>query len=167
MPLERSPFARIADAIENDWRVVGRLEQIEPEGDWWTIWLYLAGRGAGKTRAGAETVREWIETGRCRRVAHVAPTQGDARDVMVEGESGLLAVCSTTQRPVYEPSKRRVVWPNGSIAALYSAEEADRLRGPQFHAVWADESSPRGSTRRRSGTWRCSGCASASGRGRS
>ena len=86
MPFEgRSPFAAIADALEADWRAIARPEQLPPPGDW-TIWLYLGGRGAGKTRAGAEAVREWIETGICRRVALIAPTQGDARDVMVEGE---------------------------------------------------------------------------------
>jgi predicted phage terminase large subunit-like protein len=136
---ERSPFARIADALENDWRAVGRPEQIEPDGDWWTTWIYLAGRGAGKTRAGAETIRDWVESGRCRRLGLIAPTQGDARDVMLEGESGLLSVCSRTERPIYQPSRRRVEWPNGAIATLYSAEESERLRGPQHDALWCDE----------------------------
>jgi predicted phage terminase large subunit-like protein len=139
MPPERSPFARIADALENDWRAVGRPEQIEPDGDWWTTWIYLAGRGAGKTRAGAETIRDWVESGRCRRLGLIAPTQGDARDVMLEGESGLLSVCSRTERPIYQPSRRRVEWPNGAIATLYSAEESERLRGPQHDALWCDE----------------------------
>jgi predicted phage terminase large subunit-like protein len=136
---ERSPFARIADALENDWRAVGRPEQIEPDGDWWTTWIYIAGRGAGKTRAGAETIRDWVESGRCRRLGLIAPTQGDARDVMLEGESGLLSVCSRTERPIYQPSRRRVEWPNGAIATLYSAEESERLRGPQHDALWCDE----------------------------
>ena len=139
MPFEgRSPFAAIADALEADWRAIARPEQLPPPGDW-TIWLYLGGRGAGKTRAGAEAVREWIETGICRRVALIAPTQGDARDVMVEGESGILAISPDSTRPIFEPSKRRVTWPNGAIATLYSAEEADRLRGPQHDGLWADE----------------------------
>ena len=136
---ERSPFAHIADALENDWRAVGRPEQIEPDGDWWTTWIYLAGRGAGKTRAGAETIRDWVESGRCRRLGLIAPTQGDARDVMLEGESGLLSVCSRTERPIYQPSRRHVEWPNGAIATLYSAEESERLRGPQHDALWCDE----------------------------
>ena len=101
MPHERSPWQRVADAIENDWRAIGRPEQIEPEGDWWTVWLYLAGRGSGKTRAGSETIKQWIETGRCGRVGLIGPTAADCRDVMLEGESGLLAVCSRTERPIY------------------------------------------------------------------
>ena len=137
----RSPFAAIADVLENDWRILGRPEQIEPEGAWWTIWAYVAGRGAGKTRAGAETVREWVESGRCGRVGLIAPTQADARDVLLEGESGLLNVCgkSAWSRPVYQPSRRRVEWPNGAIATLYSAEEPERLRGPQHDGLWCDE----------------------------
>ena len=138
--LPDSPFARIADALESDWRgAVGRPEQIEPEGNSWTVWVYCAGRGSGKTRAGAETIREWVESGRCKRIGLIAPTQGDARDVMVEGESGLLAVCSRTERPIYQPSRRRVEFPNGAIATLYSAEESERLRGPQHDALWCDE----------------------------
>jgi phage terminase large subunit-like protein len=124
-----SIFATIADALEADWRSIARPEQLPPPGEW-TVWLYLAGTGAVKTRAGAEAVREWIETGQCKRVALIAPTAADARDVMVEGESGLLSIAPNSNRPVFEPSKRRVTWPNGAIATLYSAEEADRLRGP-------------------------------------
>jgi len=139
MSLDRSPFASIADALENDWQARARSEQRLPSGDWWTVWLYLAGRGAGKTRAGAEAVREWIEGGRCGRVALIAPTQGDARDVLVEGESGLLAIAPNSNRPSYEPSKRRLTWPNGAIATMYSAEESERLRGPQHDGLWADE----------------------------
>jgi predicted phage terminase large subunit-like protein len=137
----RSPFGAIADVLENDWRILGRPEQIEPEGAWWTIWAYVAGRGAGKTRAGAETVREWVESGRCGRVGLIAPTQADARDVLLEGESGLLNVCgkSAWSRPGYQPSRRRVEWPNGAIATLYSAEEPERLRGPQHDGLWCDE----------------------------
>jgi phage terminase large subunit-like protein len=130
-------FAAIAESIEGDWHTAARCEQLPPPGNW-TVWLYLGGRGAGKTRAGAEAVREWIETGKCGRVALIAPTQGDARDVMVEGESGLLSVCSR-ERPVYQPSRRRIEWPNGALATLYSAEEADRLRGPQHDGLWGDE----------------------------
>ena len=101
------------DALESDWRSIARPEQLPPEGDW-SIWIYLAGRGAGKTRSGAEAVRDWIESG-CGRVALIAPTQGDARDVMAEGESGLLAIAPDSNRPSYEPSKRRLTWPNGAM----------------------------------------------------
>jgi phage terminase large subunit-like protein len=139
MLLDHSIFRRLAEALESDWRALARSEQVLPSGDWWTIWLYLAGRGAGKTRSGAEGVREWIDGGQCGRVALIAPTQADARDVMVEGESGLLAICPNSNRPMYEPSKRRLTWPNGAMATLYSAEEADRLRGPQHDGLWADE----------------------------
>jgi predicted phage terminase large subunit-like protein len=138
MPHNPSPFARIADALESDWRAIARPEQLPPDGDW-SIWLYLAGRGAGKTRSGAEAVRDWIESGRCGRVALIAPTQGDARDVMAEGESGLLAIAPNSNRPSYEPSKRRLTWPNGAMATIYSAEEGERLRGPQHDGLWADE----------------------------
>ena len=111
------------------------------------MWLFLAGRGAGKTRAGAEWVRAQIKAGR-RRVALIAPTAADARDVMVEGDSGVLSVCWKGDRtaagaemgmPLYEPSKRRLTWENGAIATLFSAEEPERLRGPQHDALWADE----------------------------
>ena len=80
-----------------------------------------------------------VETGKCGRIALIAPTQGDARDVMVEGESGLLSICPNSSRPNYEPSRRRIEWPNGAMATLYSAEEADRLRGPQHDGLWGDE----------------------------
>lgn len=134
------------DGLLWDWRFWARAEQIAPEGEWST-WAFLAGRGAGKTRSGAEWVREQIKAG-CGRIALVAPTAGDARDVMVEGESGLLAVCwekdkdhrgAEIGRPDYEPSKRRVTWANGAQAALFSAEEPERLRGPQHDASWCDE----------------------------
>ncbi len=99
--------------------------------------MLLAGRGFGKTRTGAEYVREMKET--CGRIALIAPTAGDARDVMVEGESGLLAISPPWDRPVYEPSKRRLTWNNGAQATTYSADEPDRLRGPQHDGGWADE----------------------------
>jgi phage terminase large subunit-like protein len=108
------------------------------------IWMLLAGRGFGKSRVGAEETRKQIEL--CERVALVGPTAADVRDVMVEGESGLLSVFPPSQRPEYEPSKRRVTFHNGAIATLFSAEEPDRLRGPQHEWAWIDEpaSMPRG-----------------------
>ncbi len=122
------------------WEVVARPEQILPPGDDWLVWLILAGRGFGKTRTGAEAVLEWVRRGACGRLALIAPTAGDARDVMVEGESGLVAVSSADGFPAdYEPSKRRLTWPNGAMATLYSAEEPDRLRGPQHDGAWVDE----------------------------
>ena len=101
-------------------------------------WLVLAGRGFGKTRTGAETVRAWVDTG-YRLIHLVGATAADARDVMVQGESGLLNCFPPKQRPVYEPSKRLVTFANGAIARLFSADEPERLRGPQCEAYWADE----------------------------
>ena len=121
-----------------DWPFWARPNQLPPQGDW-RVWLLLAGRGFGKSRTGAEWVREQVESGRSRRIALVAPTAADVRDVMIEGESGLLAICPPWNMPVYESSKRRLTWPNGAIATTYSAEEPDRLRGPQHDAAWCDE----------------------------
>lgn len=127
-----------ADALIYDWKFWGRPNQFAPEGDW-TYWLALAGRGFGKTRLGAEFVRAEVEAGRAKRVALVAPIASDARDVMVEGESGLLNVCPPNNRPLHEPSKRRLTWPNGAMATTYSADEPERLRGPQHDLAWCDE----------------------------
>ena len=124
--------------LQFDWSFIARKKQLAPLGDWST-WHLRAGRGFGKTRTGAEWVRWKIEHDGCGRGALVAPTAADARDVMVEGTSGLIAVCPPWNRPVYEPSKRRVTWPNGAQVALYSAEEPDRLRGPQHDFAWCDE----------------------------
>ncbi|MEE2567336.1 DNA-packaging protein [Hyphobacterium marinum] len=124
-------------AMLADWTFWGRTEQHPPETDW-SIWLFLGGRGAGKTRAGAEWVSAQVRAG-CRRVALVAPTLGDAREVMVDGPSGLKQVSPWGERPVFEVSRRRLVWPNGAIGYVFSAEDADSLRGPQFDCAWADE----------------------------
>ncbi len=132
--------------LPHNWAFWARPAQLAPKGAWET-WLILAGRGFGKTRSGAEWVREKVKEG-CSRIAIVAATAADARDVMVEGESGIAAVCwehdvthegEGMGRPKYEPSKRRLTWANGAQAILYSAEEPDRLRGPQHDAAWADE----------------------------
>ncbi|MDT8442436.1 MAG: terminase family protein [Desulfuromonadales bacterium] len=127
-----------AAALELDWQWWARPKQIAPAGDW-RIWLMMAGRGGGKTRAGAEWVRDLAETGQAARIALVGATAADVRDVMIEGESGLLAIAPPDLRPDYQPSKRRVVWKTGAIAHAYSADEPNRLRGPQHDAAWADE----------------------------
>jgi phage terminase large subunit-like protein len=114
-----------------------RDEQVPPDGSWST-WLVLAGRGWGKTRTGAEWVHERVRQG-ARYIALVAPTAADARDVMVEGPAGILACARVGDRPLYESSKRRVTWSNGATATLFSAEEPDRLRGPQHDTAWCDE----------------------------
>jgi predicted phage terminase large subunit-like protein len=137
--LERVPLADDdADAVLDDWRIWARPSQLPPQGAW-RVWLLLAGRGFGKTRSGAEWVRAQAESGAAERIALVAPTARDARLVMVEGESGLLAIAPGKRRPVFEPSKRQLTWPNGAVATLFSADEPDRLRGPQFDAAWCDE----------------------------
>lgn len=135
-----------AEELLNDWRFIGRKEQIAPEGDW-QFWLLLAGRGFGKTRTGAEWVREKIKSG-FGIGGLIAPTSADARDVMVEGPAGIMKYSWRHDRdikgnlvgiPLYEPSKRRLTWRNGAKATLFSAEEPDRLRGPQHDFLWADE----------------------------
>lgn len=125
------------DYIACLWELWGRPSQQIPEGDWIT-WLILAGRGFGKTRTGAETIRSWQRMG-FGRFALIGETAADARDVMVEGESGILSIYPKDQRPKYEPSKRRLTWPNGAIATTYSAEDPDQLRGPQQEKFWGDE----------------------------
>ena len=133
-----SIFGNILDQLENDWHSIARPEQLPPDGDWST-WLILAGRGWGKTRTGAEWVRGLAEAGSVARIALVGPTASDCRDTMVEGSSGLLAIAPNSNRPIYEPSKRRLTWPNGVQAAMFSSEEPERLRGPQHGAAWLDE----------------------------
>ncbi len=128
-----------AAALLYDWLGVwARPNQLAPPGDWFA-WLLDAGRGFGKTRTGAEWIRARAESGEFGRFALIGSTAADTRDVMIEGESGLLAVSPSWFRPEYEPSKRRVTWPNGSIATTYSGDEPDQLRGPQHDSAWADE----------------------------
>lgn len=127
-----------AAELNRDWRFWARPGQLEPEGDW-AYWLIQTGRGFGKTRTAAETVRKWVREGRYKLLAFVAATAADVRDTMVEGPAGILSVSADGERPLYESSKRKVTWPNGATALLFSAEEPDRLRGPQFEAAWCDE----------------------------
>lgn len=128
-----------AAAILYSWRLWARDCQLPNQHDNWEAWLFLAGRGAGKTRSAAEWVRGNVESHTASRIALIAPTAADARDVLVEGESGILAVSPPWFRPVYTPSKRLLVWPNGARAMTFSAEEPDRLRGPQHDCGWCDE----------------------------
>lgn len=207
LALLRALGAQGAERLLHDWRFWGRPGQLPPSGDW-RVWLVLAGRGFGKTRAGAEWVRRvarhsgaWkaqepaadplIPSQECQlrhfagflgsaggggpvheeatdeassavgiggarschereeraatgaggpvRIALVAATLAEARAVMVEGESGLLAIAPPDERPVFEPALRRLVWPNGSVAHLYSADAPEQLRGSQHHFAWCDE----------------------------
>lgn len=129
-----------AEGLLYDWEFNARPKQLEGFVDRdWSYWLILAGRGFGKTRTGAEWVRDQVYKCGKRRIGIVAPTSADLRDVIVEGESGILNVHAPHERPLFEPTKRRITWPNGAIATLYSAEEPERLRGPQHDSIWMDE----------------------------
>jgi phage terminase large subunit-like protein len=134
------------EELKYTWEFWAREEQLEPKGNW-DYWVLNAGRGFGKTRTGAEWVRHRIKRGD-GRVACVAPTKGDVRRVMVEGESGLLNVCSKYDksyrgvnlgRPEWYPTNNTLVWENGAKVEFFSAEDPERLRGPQFHSAWCDE----------------------------
>jgi phage terminase large subunit-like protein len=125
-----------ATYLKSDWFFWSRAAQRAPAGDWRT-WLFLGGRGAGKTRAGAEWVSFLGREGLARRIALIAPTFHDVRSVMLEGESGILSL--PQERPVYEPSRRRLIWRSGAIAQCFSGEDPEALRGPQFDAAWCDE----------------------------
>ena len=136
-----TPRERIA--LDTDWAAWARTEQWTDRADW-TTWLLLGGRGSGKTRAGAEYVQALAcgrapNRERAGHIALVAETHGDAREVMVEGESGLLAIARPGERPTWTPSRRRVEWPSGAVAYTFSSEDPDGLRGPQFAAAWCDE----------------------------
>ncbi|MGC1504861.1 MAG: terminase family protein [Sulfitobacter sp.] len=118
--------------------------QLPPEGDWRT-WVVMGGRGAGKTRAGAEWVRSVVEgsrpldQGKCRRIALVGETIEQVREVMVFGGSGILACSPEDRRPEWESGRKRLLWPNGAIATVHTAHDPEGLRGPQFDAAWVDE----------------------------
>lgn len=116
--------------LATHWRLWARRDQLPPAGDW-RLWLVLAGRGFGKTRAGAEWVRALADANPQARIALVGASLGEVRSVMIEGESGVLAICPPDRCPVFEPSLKRLTWPNGAQATLYSALEPESLRGPQ------------------------------------
>ncbi|MBS0251378.1 MAG: DNA-packaging protein, partial [Proteobacteria bacterium] len=152
----------VARDSSNEAAASGRLAERESEAaiKQWRVWLLLGGRGSGKTRAGAEWVRSLARDegtspratagspqgshgaqskNQPARIALVGKTLADVRNVMIEGQSGLLAIHPAHERPEFEPSKRRLTWPNGAVAELFSADEAEALRGPQFTAAWCDE----------------------------
>lgn len=118
--------------------------QLPPEGDWRT-WVILGGRGAGKTRAGSEWVRAQVEgakpldKGRCRRIALIGETYDQAREVMIYGDSGIMNCTPPDRKPKYISTRRTLVWPNGAEAMVFSAQDPEALRGPQFDGAWADE----------------------------
>lgn len=141
-PSDRATFLEnlSADQIKRWLADVGEwlwASQQEPEGDWNT-WLFLGGRGAGKTRAGAYWVAESARRARFRRIALIAPNLHDAREVMIDGPSGIRTIAGG-QRPQYEITRRRLVWPNGAEAHCFSASDPESLRGPEFDAAWGDE----------------------------
>jgi phage terminase large subunit-like protein len=129
------------EMLQWDWSFWGRPEQIPPKDDSWNVFLFLAGRGAGKTRSAAEWIREKAKQNNLGQIrfALVARTAADVRDVIVEGESGIINVTPPSERPLYEPSKRRLTWPNGNMATCFTADEPDSLRGIQAHYAWGDE----------------------------
>lgn len=127
-----------AEALAYHWPSWRRSSQIDPPGNWRYL-LALSGRGWGKTRWGSEWVREKSNSGLFQHVNIIGSTADDARDVMVEGESGILAVCPRDERPEYLPSKRRLDWPNGCRTLIFTADTPERLRGKQHQVLWADE----------------------------
>jgi phage terminase large subunit-like protein len=143
---DQSVRERIARSLNqqerNEWRfhweLQARPSQLPPSGDWQT-WFVLAGRGFGKTRAGAEWVRRIAEENSEARIALVSSSLSEARSVMVEGESGIIACCPPNRKPRFEASLRRLKFPNGAQAQLFSATEPEALRGPQFSHAWCDE----------------------------
>lgn len=124
------------------WAIEGH--QLPPEGDWNT-WVILGGRGAGKTRAGSEWIRSQVEgatpfdPGRRSRVALLAETLDQAREVMIFGASGIIACSPPDRRPEWQATRKRLVWPNGAVAQIFSASDPESLRGPQFDCAWCDE----------------------------
>ncbi|HLM81068.1 MAG TPA: terminase family protein [Terriglobales bacterium] len=139
---------RAITALKWDWLRWARSSQLPPpefvRGEKQT-WLLLSGRGGGKTRASAELVRRWVNVEKFSRVNLIGPTHDDVRDIMVEGESGVLAVCPHAERPRYISSRRMLEWPSGAISLCFSADEPERLRGKQHEKFWGDEPA----------SWRC------------
>jgi phage terminase large subunit-like protein len=125
------------EKLSYEWRFWARDNQLAPDGDW-RVWLLLAGRGFGKTRAAVEWIRERVDEG-AKHLILAGATAADVRDIMIEGESGVLATAPSWMRPHYEPSKSRLTWPNGARATLISADEPERFRGKQCDTFWADE----------------------------
>jgi phage terminase large subunit-like protein len=141
-PEERAAFFRQSAKTlikkEEDWDFWCRDDQHPPAGDW-RCWLVMAGRGFGKTRMAAEWVRAQAVADGTLHIALIAATYHEARTIMVEGESGLRSIGPWDERPVFEPSLKRLTWKNGARATLYSAAEPEALRGPEHHIAWADE----------------------------
>ncbi len=127
-----------AERLIYTWKFWARPKQLPPRGDWY-VWMYCAGRGSGKTRTGAGWIHHSRAMERPRWMALIAKTPADARDFMIEGPGGILRNSHPAERPDYEPSKRRLTWPNGSIATIYSSEDPDQVRGFSGDTAWLDE----------------------------
>jgi phage terminase large subunit-like protein len=137
------------DEVATNWKLFSHDYQsppaLAPNGKPWLTWLMIGGRGAGKTRAGAEWIRAQalglapFATEKAARIALVGETEHDVREVMIEGVSGLLAVHAWHERPAWLPSRKRLEWRDGQIAQVFSAEDPESLRGPQFCCAWSDE----------------------------
>ena len=144
LELAASLPAREFEALYKEWLLEARGDQKPPEGEW-LVWLMLGGRGAGKTRAGAQWVRGMalglppFADRPVGRIALVGETFADVREVMIEGVSGLMTLHESFDRPEWQPTRRRLAWKNGTIAQAFSSEDPEGLRGPQFGAAWADE----------------------------
>jgi phage terminase large subunit-like protein len=133
------PFDALRDALSDNWRLRARPSQLPPSGNAWNGWLLLAGRGFGKTFVLTSYCNELAQAGAGGRFAIIGPTAADVRDVLIRGESGILRTAPAHFMPKYEPSKRLVEWPNGARALCFSAEEPERLRGPQHTHAFCDE----------------------------
>jgi phage terminase large subunit-like protein len=127
------------DRLETDYEVYAHGYQSPPKDDPWLTWLFLGGRGAGKTFSGAMWVKGFAQAHSNARIALIGETEHDVREVMIEGVSGILRAHHPIDRPEWIPSRRRLQWNNGTVAEAFSADDPDSLRGPQFHAAWADE----------------------------
>lgn len=135
-PETKQELSQLLTEVQYRWSLNARPSQLIPEGDW-TVWLIKTGRGWGKTRTGAETVRIWKET---MPIIHFfGATSGDARDIMIEGPAGILATSPPWDKPKYSSSLRKVTWNNGAYALIFTADEPERARGPQCYAAWCDE----------------------------
>jgi len=132
----RNELERALQELQYRWGILARDKQRLPQ-DAFFVWLILAGRGFGKTRTGAETVRIWKNSYPIVNI--IGATADDARDIMIEGESGILAICPPDERPLYVSSKRRLEWQNGAVSLIFTADEPERLRGKQHMKIWADE----------------------------
>jgi phage terminase large subunit-like protein len=137
--LEKELLRRKREESRYNWAVHARESQRIPTSDDWQTWLILAGRGFGKTRTGAETVRQLVESKQARYIGLIGQSMVEAASVMVQGESGLLTVFPPEERPIFSPSGQRIFFKNGAVATLFGGNAPERLRGPQFDLVWIDE----------------------------